>query len=225
MLGYYLFGGIQRDVVLRVVDPFYIERVFYSTGRVQPEAQIEAQITVENGGSDEANGSLLLDLLAPDGTEAGSTQIQVKLPPGSTRDFRLSLAPRRGLRLWDVDRPNRYVAMAELRRRSSVADRQRTWIGISAIQWDAQTGEFQLNGRALKLRGMNRHQTFAYLGGDAPNRLQRRDARILKYQLGLNLVRSSHYPPDPEFLDECDRIGLLVMDEFPSWQFIGKSQK
>ena len=61
------------------------------------------------------------------------------------------------------------------------------------------------------------------MGGAAPNRLQRRDARILKYEMGLNMMRSSHYPPDPEFLDECDRVGLLVMDEFPCWQFISKS--
>jgi beta-galactosidase len=72
---------------------------------------------------------------------------------------------------------------------------------------------------------MNRHQMYAYIGGSAPNRLQRLDAQILRNQLGLNMVRGSHYPQSPQFLDECDRIGLLVMDEFPAWQYIGKTKE
>ena len=225
MFGYYLFGGIQRDVTLRVLDPLHIEDVYYTTARIQPDAQEDAQVTIVNHRTEAAAGTLLLRLLDPDGTEAATTRTEISLDPGATRVFKLRLDQLRGIHLWDVDRPTRYVAMAELRQGSTVVDRERTWIGIRAIHWDAESGEFQLNGRALKLRGMNRHQTFAYIGGAAPNRLQRHDARILKYEMGLNLVRSSHYPPDPEFLDECDRIGLLVMDEFPAWQFIGQSRE
>jgi len=223
MFGYYLFGGIQRDVVLRVVDPLHIERVYYTTVKIEPQVEEEAQVTVTNTRSASMNGTLALHLLDSQGIEVAGTEIPGQLAPGETRNFRLSLDNLHGIQLWDVDHPNRYVMVAELRDASAVIDRVRTWIGFRTIRWDAVTGQFILNGRPLKLRGMNRHQTFAYVGGAAPNRLQRRDARVLKYELGLNMMRSSHYPPDPEFLDECDRIGLLVMDEFPSWQFIGKS--
>jgi beta-galactosidase len=225
MFGYYLFGGIQRDVVLRVVDPLRIERVYYTTPAIRPQPREEAQITVTNGRREGAEGTLALHLLASDGKEVASTTGAVSLAPGETRDFRLAFEDLREVELWDVDHPRRYVAIAELRSGPGVVDRERTWIGIRTIHWDADTGQFSLNDRPLKLRGMNRHQTFAYIGGAAPNRLQRHDARILKYDLGLNMVRCSHYPPAPEFLDECDRIGLLVLDEFPSWQFIGKSQQ
>jgi beta-galactosidase len=223
MFGYYLFGGIQRDVALRVVDPLHIERVYYTTVKIEPQVDEEAQVTVTNTRSASMSRTLAVHLLDSQGIEVAGTTISVQLAPGETRSFRLSLDNLRGIQLWDVDHPNRYVIMAELRDASTVIDRVRTWIGFRMIRWDSLTGQFFLNGRPLKLRGMNRHQNFAYMGGAAPNRLQRRDARVLKYELGLNMMRCSHYPPDPEFLDECDRIGLLVMDEFPSWQFIGKS--
>ena len=223
MFGYYLFGGIQRDVILRAVDPLHIERVYYTTAAVSPRVRLEAQVTVINNRSDAVQGIVLVHLLDPDGKEVASAQVEAPSEAGARRDFHLNLEAPKEIHLWNVDRPARYVALAEIRQGANVVDRDRTWIGIRTIHWDASGAEFRLNGAPLKLRGMNRHQTFAYIGGAAPNRLERRDARILKYQLGLNMVRSSHYPPDPEFLDECDRIGLLVLDELPSWQFIGQS--
>jgi beta-galactosidase len=223
MFGYYLFGGIQRDVWLHVVDPCRIERVYYTTAAIQPEVREDAQITLTNGRPQSVNGEVVLHLLDPDGKEVAITKSPAALAPGETHDFKLAFEHLRGIALWDVDHPHRYVVVAELREGSSVVDRERTWIGVRTIHWDAATGQFSLNGRPLKLRGMSRHQTFAYVGGAAPNRLQRRDARMLKYEMGLNMMRCSHYPPDPEFLDECDRIGLLVMDEFPAWQYIGKT--
>ncbi|MCA9891081.1 MAG: glycoside hydrolase family 2 protein, partial [Anaerolineae bacterium] len=82
---------------------------------------------------------------------------------------------------------------------------------------------FYLNGEKIKLRGLNRHQMYPYIGIAAPKRLQRKDADIIKYELGCNIVRTSHYPQSPHFLDRCDEIGLLVFEEPPGWQFIGDS--
>jgi beta-galactosidase len=225
MFGYYLFGGIQRDVLLRAVDLLHVEGTYYTTAAIQPEAREDAQITVKNGRAERIEGTLVMHLLDANGKEVSSTQSPVQLAAGETRDIQLAFEHLHGIELWDVDHPHRYVVVAELGDGSGVVDRQRTWIGIRTIHWDSTTGQFSLNGVPLKLRGMNRHQTFAYIGGAAPNRLQRHDARILKHEMGLNMMRCSHYPPDPEFLDECDRIGLLVLDELPSWQFIGKSKQ
>ncbi len=223
MFGFYLFGGIQRDVILRITDPLRIDSVYYTTARIRPEAEVSARIAVRNSSAKEQAATVRVRLLDEQGREAASAEAPVRVAPGEAAEAALKLGPVRDAKLWDPDHPNRYVALAELRRGAEVADRQRTWIGIRRIEWTPEA--FLINGQPLKLRGMNRHQTFAYIGGAAPNRLQRMDAQILKYQLGLNMVRSSHYPPDPEFLDECDRIGLLVMDEFPAWQYIGKSRK
>jgi beta-galactosidase len=80
---------------------------------------------------------------------------------------------------------------------------------------------FYLNGEKINLIGLNRHQTYPYIGAAAPKRLQEKDAEIVKYELGCNIVRTSHYPQSPHFLRRCDEIGLLVFEEIPGWQHIG----
>lgn len=80
---------------------------------------------------------------------------------------------------------------------------------------------FYLNGRKVKLRGLNRHQSYPYVGYAMPESMQKNDADILKYELGVNAVRTSHYPQSHYFLERCDEIGLLVFTEMPGWQHIG----
>jgi beta-galactosidase len=80
---------------------------------------------------------------------------------------------------------------------------------------------FSLNGRIVKLRGLDRHQTFPFAGAAMPARVQRQDAKILRNNLHCNIVRTSHYPQSRHFLDCCDEIGLLVLEEIPGWQHIG----
>jgi beta-galactosidase len=84
-----------------------------------------------------------------------------------------------------------------------------------------QPDGFYLNGERLEIFGLNRHQLFPYTGMAAPARLQRRDAEILKRDLNCNMVRCSHYPQSPHFLDACDELGLMVWQEPPGWQFVG----
>ena len=80
---------------------------------------------------------------------------------------------------------------------------------------------FSLNGKVIKLRGLDRHQTFPFVGQAMPARVQRKDADILRKNLHCNIVRTSHYPQSRHFLDRCDEIGLLVLEEIPGWQHIG----
>jgi beta-galactosidase len=84
-----------------------------------------------------------------------------------------------------------------------------------------ETGGFYLNGERLQIFGLNRHQLFPYTGMAMAARLQRRDAEILKHDLNCNMVRCSHYPPSPHFLDACDELGLMVWEEPPGWQYVG----
>ena len=84
-----------------------------------------------------------------------------------------------------------------------------------------QPDGFYLNGKRLEIFGLNRHQLFPYLGMAAGARLQRRDAEILKNELNCNMVRCSHYPQSPHFLDACDELGLMVWEEPPGWAYVG----
>ena len=83
---------------------------------------------------------------------------------------------------------------------------------------------FYLNGKKLKIRGLNRHQSYPYVGYAMPKSMQVMDADILKYELGLNAVRTSHYPQSHDFIDRCDELGLLVFTELPGWQYIGNDE-
>src|SRR5262249_50305082 len=102
--------------------------------------------------------------------------------------------------LWDVDHPTLYTAVTEARVDGALVDVKRETFGMRFVRFDRTDGRFYLNGKALKLRGLDRHETFPFIGRAAPNRLQARDAEILKNELGINIVRTSHYPQDPEFL-------------------------
>ena len=95
--------------------------------------------------------------------------------------------------------------------------------GCRDIAWTEEG--FFLNGEKVFLRGLNRHQLYPYVYGAMPAFFQKEDARILKQELGCNIVRTSHYPQSEDFLNECDRLGLLVIDEIPGWQHIGKEPK
>jgi beta-galactosidase len=81
-----------------------------------------------------------------------------------------------------------------------------------------------INAAETRLIGLNRHETYPYLGAAATRYLQYDDVKILK-SLGINYVRCSHYPPSKHFLDACDELGLYVIDETPGWQYIGKDEK
>ena len=127
--------------------------------------------------------------------------------------------------LWDVERPVLYTLRTELiQAGKSVSegptlDRVDVTFGFRLAQFHADG--FYLNGRKLLLRGLNRHQSWPYIGYAAPKSLQRHDAELLKRELGLNAVRTSHYPQSPHFIDRCDELGLLVFTEIPGWQHIG----
>ena len=124
-----------------------------------------------------------------------------------------------GAVLWDVLQPQLYTLRTELLRGEEVLDVRETVFGFRRAEFKADG--FYLNGRKLKLAGLNRHQSYPYVGYAMPESQQKRDADILKYELGLNAVRTSHYPQSQHFVDRCDEIGLLVFTEIPGWQHIG----
>jgi beta-galactosidase len=121
--------------------------------------------------------------------------------------------------LWELDAPRLYKVRVKLHSGTGLVDQYETKIGFREASF--REDGFYLNGKHIKLRGLNRHQTFPFVGQAMPARVQRRDAQILKKEFKCNVVRTSHYPQSPHFLDACDEIGLLVFEEIPGWQHIG----
>ena len=123
------------------------------------------------------------------------------------------------IKLWDLKPPNLYHVEVRLLRGTQAVDEDSRRIGFREAQFTDHG--FELNGKVVKLRGLDRHQTFPFVGQAMPGRVQRRDADILRNKLKCNIVRTSHYPQSRHFLDACDEIGLLVLEEIPGWQHIG----
>jgi len=119
--------------------------------------------------------------------------------------------------LWSVDSPNLYSATVSIKTGDRVSDETAASFGIRSISFDSQKG-FLLNGKSLKLKGGCIHQDNGLLGVAAIDRAEERKAELLKAN-GFNAVRCAHNPPAPKFLEACDRLGLLVIDEaFDHWQ-------
>jgi len=213
VVDYLCYGGLYREVALRVVGPVCISDV-HATPRdcLKPVKALDVAVAL-----DAKPGQSLADWEIGVTLQDGATVIaQMK---GPATNPLLALANLTGLALWETDAPQLYTVVATLFRRGQVVETTTHRIGFRTAEFRAEG--FFLNGRHLPIRGLNRHQSWPYQGYAMPERAQRHDAQILKNELGVNLVRTSHYPPSRHFLDACDELGLLVFEEFPGWQHIG----
>lgn len=205
------FGGIYREVSLRIVDPCHLVSVFPRPTNVLSAPRLDCDIQLS---TIPENASLELKL-----ENADSHTVAAQTLPISTAALSLTLDDLGEISLWSLEKPTLYTLRASLIRDGQVYDEQVVRFGFrEAIFRD---DGFYLNGQLLKLRGLNRHQTYPYLGAAAPQHLQELDADILKHELGCNIVRTAHYPQSPHFLNRCDEIGLLVFEELPGWHTIG----
>lgn len=204
VIDYLTYGGLYRDVWLDVRPKKLISDLFVHTpGLTTAQISFQADLGPED--------KLRIDIFDPDGGLAAS---RTAVP--SQTGLTLNLL---GARPWSVDSPVLYRCRATLVEAGTDGDFVETTFGFRTARFQADG--FYLNGEKLFLRGLNRHQSYPYVGYAAPERLQREDARILKHELQCNTVRTSHYPQSRYFLDECDRQGLLVFTEIPGWQHIG----
>jgi len=202
VIDYLTYGGLYREVWLDVREQSLISALYITTPTTE---SIRLEITAEH-----ADGcTYLVEVL----DEKGYILLNKR-----TCDDILEV-PMPGVRPWSVDDPYRHTLVVELEKDGFVLDRQEVKFGFRTIQWFAN--EFRLNGETVFLRGLNRHQSFPYVGYAVPEKLQREDARILKEELGCVIARTSHYPQSKHFIDECDRLGLLVFTEIPGWQHVG----
>jgi len=221
-IDYLTFGGIYREVALRAVPSTYIENLFARPEDVlTAHPSLKVDCFLQHLASLREQLTLQVDLRDGDHILANAT---LAVPPGQTFGPEpvahvVRLENLAGIKLWDLTHPNLYTVHVNLLRGAQVVDHDTRRIGFRAASF---TGHgFALNGQVIKLRGLDRHQTFPYVGQAMPGRVQRRDAEILRKEFKCNIVRTSHYPQSRHFLDACDEFGLLVLEEIPGWQHIG----
>lgn len=197
---------------VRVVPQTFVENVQALSLRPMDDSRALRVRCYLNG---KGTGNLSVELR--DGAKVLQTATAAVAGPAEYHEVMLeSLGP---VELWDLKNPKLYTVAVNLVNADGSQDGYSTRIGFREARFTP--GGFMLNGRHIKLLGLNRHQPYPYVGGARPERVQRRDAWILKKELHLNLVRTSHYPQSIGFLDACDEPGLLVLEEIPGWQHIG----
>jgi beta-galactosidase len=228
-IDYLTFGGIYRDVSLRLVSPTYLENIFAQVKDVMtdhPSVDVSCFVEYPKSAPGQLTSSGFFDLEVElrDGDRVMATALQ-KIEPNLTTNpavCKVSLANLGSIERWDLTNPRLYTVVVRLKQANATIDEDSRRIGFREARFTDDG--FELNGRIVKLRGLNRHQTFPWVGAAMSARVQRRDAQILKQELKINIVRTSHYPQSPHFLDACDEFGLLVLEEIPGWQHIGDKQ-
>lgn len=223
---YLTFGGIYREVSLRVVSLTFIENIFAQPKDVltdHPALDVQCFIHHLEPGTDlrTSEGALTLEAALYDNERliAKATQPVAAADTGNPSTQSLHLDNLAGIELWDLHSPKLYRVEVRLLHGTHVLDSDSRRIGFREARFTPRG--FSINGKVVKLRGLDRHQMFPWVGQAMPGRVQRRDALILRKELKCNIVRTSHYPQSRHFLDACDEIGLLVFEEIPGWQHIG----
>ena len=220
-IDYLTFGGIYREVSLRIVPSTFIEHVFARPKDVLSEhLSVEVNCLLQH--LEPLGDTLTLEAELRDGDSVvarSSKSVPVAARTTEPVAHTLSLEKLSGIKLWDLTHPNLYSVHVRLLRGARVVDEDSRRIGFRHAEFTDHG--FELNGKVVKLRGLDRHQTFPYVGQAMPGRCQRSDANILRNKLKCNIVRTSHYPQSRHFVDACDEMGLLVLEEIPGWQHIG----
>ncbi|KLI20676.1 glycoside hydrolase family 2 protein [Brachyspira hyodysenteriae] len=212
-IDYLCYGGIYREVQIIIVDDVSIENVML-TGLANQN--ITGKIRIRNTKKESVKETIAINLYNRE-YHICEIKKEITLKKGELfTDIKIDEhIDSDRIELWDIDNPRLYRLEVSLPNEDSVSIK----IGFRDAKF-TENGFF-LNDKRVKLRGLNRHQSFPYVGYAMPERIQKKDADILKFDLGLNIVRSSHYPASRHFLDRCDEIGLMVFEEIPGWQHIG----
>jgi beta-galactosidase len=215
---WYSGSGIYRHVWLTVTDPIRVATwgTYITTPEIsEAAATVKIVTTVENNSSAAKNVTVEHTILDAEGNTLAVTSSDVRLPRKKATDLTQQLALEHP-KLWSPSSPTLYRILTVLKNGTEI-DRYETSFGVRQIHFDADKGFF-LNGKHLKLQGMNIHQDAGGLGTAIPDKSNERKLRILK-EYGCNAIRCSHNPPSPEFLDLCDRLGFIVIDEaFDKWK-------
>jgi len=210
---FYEGAGIYRHVWLTKTDPVHlgqwesVVRSAVSGG----SATLALSTIVENHGKDPANAKVRWKILDAKGSTVATADAPEQSIPADGSSPYSATATVTNPALWSTDQPNLYTAIVTVKSDGQPRDAERVSFGIRTARFDAQKGFF-LNGQPLKIQGTCNHQDHAGVGAALPDRLQAFRIGVLQ-AMGCNAVRTSHNMPTPEWVDACDRMGVMMMCE------------
>jgi beta-galactosidase len=216
---WYSGSGIYRHVRLVETSPTHIEKwgVFSYTKEIGANrAVLSVKASIENDSPSDLNNVVFKNVLSTkQGVEVATSQSTLNLKAKSKGEISQEIiVPDPSL--WSLEHPNLYTLTSYIYVNGQETDSEVSTVGIRTIQYTADKG-FLLNGEQVKMKGVNLHHEAGPVGSAVPERVWERRIEILKSG-GCNAIRTAHNPPAPEFLDLCDQLGMLVMDEaFDEW--------
>ena len=216
---WYSGAGIYRHVRLRVVDAVNLvpQSIFITTPKVGVDsATFVVRGDVTNGTHATQKVAVRVSIgIAQNSSLVKSGDVAVEIPAFSSRSFEHELVVSKP-QLWELSRPEMYRAVVQVRRGKEIIGVEAVPFGIRQIEFKSDTG-FWLNGKNLKLKGVCLHHDGGAFGAAVPLSVWERRLNNLR-ELGVNAIRTAHNPVAPGFLDLCDRMGFLVMNElFDCW--------
>lgn len=216
---YCLFGGIVRNVWLIATGECYIDNTFITTPNMKyGSSVVNNETTVKNMSNTDKELCVETYILDDTGKDIAKGSNKATVKSGEEYTFVTDTEDFKNPILWDTDNPYMYTVVTRVLDGEKCIDDYTCRLGL---RWFEFVDEgFYLNGKKMKLIGVNRHEQWPYLGRAVNNKYQKADADRIK-KTGFNAVRCSHYPQAPAFLDRCDELGLIVFEEAPGWQYIG----
>lgn len=223
---WYSGSGIYRNVWLKILEPVHIDLwgTFVSTPRVSAaKADVKLETSIKNNSSVNANCTVIAEIINQYGVNVGSHTTRLIVKPGMVQKADQQIAVAQPS-LWSHKSPYLYQVRTTVKNGKKIIDQTTTKFGIRTVQWDADRG-FLLNGDVVKLKGMNLHTDGGAVGTAVPPKVWQRRLKTLT-DIGCNAIRASHNPPDRGFLELCDSMGFLVIDEaLDKWRRYGYYQK
>ena len=215
---WYTGCGIYRNVWLNIKNKVsvaengtYIKTKSLSTGF----AEIEIETSIENASGISENIQVVTEIFNPEGEKIAEQTSEQLLGENASLAVKQILEVKQP-DLWSIETPVRYLALTKLTKGTQILDTYETPFGIRDMRFEVETG-FWLNGKNIKIKGVNNHHDAGPLGAAVPNDVLHRRLVLLK-EMGCNAIRTAHNPFSPEFYNMCDTMGFLVMDEvFDEW--------
>jgi len=206
---WYSGSGIYRHVWLETMPTLHIAEngIFITTPEVNADkAQVQVDVTVQNESQADRNATVVV----------GSAQLMVAVKAGESKTVSTTIFVKNP-HLWSPESPTLYEAKVELKEAGTVIDNATAKYGIRSFSFDVENG-FMLNGKKVLINGACVHHDDGVLGAMAFDDAEIRKVRQMK-EAGFNLIRTSHNPTTRAFLDACDSLGMLVIDEaFDGWR-------
>src|SRR5258708_4535596 len=218
---YSFYGGIYRDVWLRITEPTFVSDIFWTTpivSQTAAEVDFHTQITNQTGHLGQAE--LTQEILDSNGKPAWRPgTARVTISAGQTKTFVQSNGSLKDPQLWSPDTPNLYRIRTSLKEGSRLLDVTETTLGFRWFRFDPQQGFF-LNGKRVQIQGTNWHQSYPGMGNALPNSRHVKDMEMIR-DMGANFWRTSHYPHALATIEASDRLGLMVWEELPINKEVG----